>query len=162
MVCVTAPIVMHLFMLCTIFDRKTACNLFQILFAPLPPPPKKPTQIEIFKNPDLDLIRRIRQESGFYGFMIGFWICPKRRKIQFWIRKSWFWFSPQKVHTKYRRFREGSFAAHSQFYVWFPRLFDCNITVGAATPLTSKNSLVTKNVNSLFWCSPSAILVNRI
>ena len=22
-------------------------------------------------------------ESGFYGFMIRFWICPKRRKIRF-------------------------------------------------------------------------------
>ena len=141
---------------------KPLATFFKSFSPPSPPPPqKKPTQIEIFKNPDLDLIRRIRQESGFYGFMIGFWICPKRRKIQFWIRKSWFWFSPQKVHTKYRRFREGSFAAHSQFYVWFPRLFDCNITVGAATPLTSKNSLVTKNVHcfgvllSLFWLTES-------
>ena len=53
---------------------------------------------------------------------------------------------PRKTHSKYRRFREGSFAAHSRFYAWFPRLFDCNITVGAATPLTSKNSLVTKKV----------------
>ena len=53
---------------------------------------------------------------------------------------------PQKTHSKYRRFREESFAAHSRFYAWFPRLFDCNITVGAATPLTSKNSLVTKKV----------------
>ena len=142
MVCVTAPIVMHLrHLLSTIFDRKTACNSFQILFA-LP----TITQIEIFRNPDLDLIRRIHPESGFHGFMIRFWICPKRRKIQFWIRKSWFWFPPQKTHTKYRRFRGGRFAAHSRFYVWFPRLFDCNITVGAATPLTSKNSLVTKKV----------------
>ena len=32
-------------------------------------------------------------ESGFYGFMIRFWICPKRRKIRFWIRKSGFGFS---------------------------------------------------------------------
>ena len=118
---------MHLrHLLCTIFDRKTACNFFQ--------------------NPVFDLIRRIHKESGFNGFMIRFWICPKKRKIQFWIRKSWIWFSPKKTHSKYRRFREESFAAHSRFYAWFPHLFDCNITVGAATPLTSKNSLVTKKV----------------
>ena len=30
------------------------------------------------KNPDLDLIRRIRRECGFYGFMIRFWICPPK------------------------------------------------------------------------------------
>ena len=36
------------------------------------------------KNPDLDLIRRIHPECGFYGFM-----------IRFWIRKSGFGFSPK-------------------------------------------------------------------
>ena len=76
-VCNGTYIVMHLqHLLCTIFDRKTACNFFQ--------------------NPVFDLIRRIHKESGFNGFMIRFWICPKKRKIQFWIRKSWFWFSPEK------------------------------------------------------------------
>ena len=76
-VCNGTDIVMHSrHLLCTIFDRKTACNFFQ--------------------NPVFDLIRRIHKESGFNGFMIRFWICPKKRKIQFWIRKSWIWFSPQK------------------------------------------------------------------
>ena len=36
------------------------------------------------KDPDLDLIRRIHPECGFYGFM-----------IRFWIRKSGFGFSPK-------------------------------------------------------------------
>ena len=44
------------------------------------------------KNPDLDLIRRIHPECGFYEFMIRFWICPKTLKIRFWIRKSGFGF----------------------------------------------------------------------
>ena len=38
------------------------------------------------KNPDLDLIRTTHPECRFYGFMIRFWICPKKRKIRFWIR----------------------------------------------------------------------------
>ena len=54
------------------------------------------------KNPDLDLIRRIHPECGFYGLIIRYWICPKKRKIRFWIRKSGFGFSqknPPKVNT---------------------------------------------------------------
>ena len=35
-------------------------------------------------------------ERGFYGFMIRFWICPKKRKIRVWIRKSRFGFSQEK------------------------------------------------------------------
>ena len=44
------------------------------------------------ENPDLDLIRRIHPKSGFSGFMIRFWIYPKKLKIRFWIRKSGFGF----------------------------------------------------------------------
>ena len=53
-------------------------------------------QIVNLKNPDLDLIRRIYPECGFYGFIICFWICPKKLKIRFWIRKSGFGFSRKK------------------------------------------------------------------
>ena len=42
------------------------------------------------KNPDLDLIRRIHPECGFYGFKISFWICLKIRKVRFWIWKTRF------------------------------------------------------------------------
>ena len=48
------------------------------------------------QNPDLDLIRRIHPECGFYGFMIPSWICLQKRKIRFWIRKSGFGLSPKK------------------------------------------------------------------
>ena len=82
------------------FWSENRLQLFQILFAPPPSPPPKTTQIEIFKNPVVDLIRRIHKESGFNGFMIRLWICPKKRKIKFWIRKSWFWFSPTKKRTE--------------------------------------------------------------
>ena len=34
------------------------------------------------KNPDLDLIRGVHPECG-YGFMIRFWICPKKRQSDF-------------------------------------------------------------------------------
>ena len=49
------------------FVRKTACQkyFFQIL---------SQGKIVNLKNPDLDLIRRIHLECGFYGFMIRFWI----------------------------------------------------------------------------------------
>ena len=61
-----------------IFGRKTACQkyFFQIL-------PPKSAQILNLKNPDLDLIRRIHPECGFYGFMVCFWICPKTRNSVF-------------------------------------------------------------------------------
>ena len=35
------------------------------------------------KYPDLDLIRRIQPECGFYGFMIRFWICSQKAKSVF-------------------------------------------------------------------------------
>ena len=129
MVCVTAPILLCIILqhlLCTIFDRKTACNFFQ--------------------NPVFDLIRRIHKESGFNGIHDPFLDLPKKAKNPVLDSEILNLIFPQKTHSKYRRFREESFAAHSRFYAWFPRLFDCNITVGAATPLTSKNSLVTKKV----------------
>ena len=48
------------------------------------------------KNPDLDLIRSILLECGYFGFMIRFWISPKKRKIRFWIQESVFGFSQKK------------------------------------------------------------------
>ena len=65
-------------LLCSIFVRKTACQeyFFRILSQ------KKTAHVVHLKNPDLDLIRRIHPECGFYGFM-----------IRFWIRKSGFGFS---------------------------------------------------------------------
>ena len=30
------------------------------------------------KNPDLDLIQSVLIECGFFGFMIRFWISPKK------------------------------------------------------------------------------------
>ena len=55
--------------------RKTACQkyFFQILS-------QKNAQFVNLKKPDLDLIRRIHPECGFYGFMIRFWICAKNAK----------------------------------------------------------------------------------
>ena len=46
-------------------------------------PFQKNAQIVNHKNPDLDLIRRIHPEN--HGFMIRFWICPKKHKIRLWI-----------------------------------------------------------------------------
>ena len=40
------------------------------------------------KNPDLDVIRSILLECGYFRFMIRFWISPKKRKIRFWIQES--------------------------------------------------------------------------
>ena len=80
------------------FLRKTACQKY--FSNPFP----KNAQIVNLKNPDLDLIRRIHPECGFYEFMIRFWICPKTLKIRFWIRKSVFGFGnpyldfPEKTH----------------------------------------------------------------
>ena len=65
-------------------------RLSKILFSN--PFPKKRSDV------NLDLIRRIHSECGFYGFMIRFWICPQKRQIRFWIRKSRFGFSPKKTH----------------------------------------------------------------
>ena len=62
-------------LLCSIFVRKTACQKYFF---------QKNAHIVNLKNPDLDLIRRIHPECGFYGFM-----------IRFWIRISGFGFSPK-------------------------------------------------------------------
>ena len=51
------------------------------------------------KNPDLDLIRRIHPESGFYGFTIRFWICPKKEKSSFGLGNPDFDFPP-KTHPQ--------------------------------------------------------------
>ena len=78
-------------------EKPLVKNTFQILS-------QKNAQIVNLKNPDLDLIRRIHPECGFYEFMIRFWICPKTLKIRFWIRKSGFGFGnpyldfPEKTH----------------------------------------------------------------
>ena len=61
---------------------------------------QKNAQIANLKNPDLDLIRRIHPECGFYGFMICFWICPKKRKMRFWISKSGFGFSQKNAPSE--------------------------------------------------------------
>ena len=55
------------------FFRKIASQkyFFQILS-------QKNAQFVNLKNPDLDLIRRIHPECGFYGFMIRFWIWKSR------------------------------------------------------------------------------------
>ena len=64
-------------LLCTIFVRKTACRkyCFQILS------PQKNARIVNLKNPDLDFIRRIHQECGFYGLMIRFWIWKSAKSV---------------------------------------------------------------------------------
>ena len=77
------------------------------------PFPKKRSDRNL-ENLDLYLIRRIHPESGFYEFMIRFWICPKKTQnpfldseIRFWIRKSGFGFGfgnpdldfPGKTHS---------------------------------------------------------------
>ena len=63
------------------FSWKTACQkyFFQTL-------PKKNAEVVSLKNPDIDLIRSILLEYGF-------WISPKKRKIRFWIQESFFGFS---------------------------------------------------------------------
>ena len=60
-----------------LFGKPLVKNIF---FKSFPP---KNAQIVNLKNPDLDLIRRIHPEN--HGFMIRFWICPKKHKIRFWI-----------------------------------------------------------------------------
>ena len=55
------------------------------------------------KNPDLDLIRRIHPERGFYGFMIRFWICPKNAKYVFGFGNPHLDF-PKETHPKSRYF----------------------------------------------------------
>ena len=75
-------------------EKPLVKNTFQILS-------QKNAQIVNLKNPDLDLIRRIHPECGFYEFMIRFWICPKTLKIRFWIRKSVFGFSRKNAPLPY-------------------------------------------------------------
>ena len=60
-----------------LFFRKTACQKYFFL----KPFPKK-ARIVNLKNPDLDLIRKIHPECGFYGFMIQIWIFPKKTHPQ--------------------------------------------------------------------------------
>ena len=102
-------------LLCTIFVSKTACQnyFFQILS-------QKNAQIVNLKNPDVDLIRRIHPECGFYGFMIRFWICPQKCKIRFWIPNSGFGFS-QKKRTLNQQ--ESNFARAAYFFVHFFAVF---------------------------------------
>ena len=70
---------------CTI---SVACDSFSFFFEKLLVKntffktfPKKSSERE-FKNPDLDLIRNIHPECGFYGFMIQIWIFPKKTHPQ--------------------------------------------------------------------------------
>ena len=57
------------------FEKPLVKNTFFKTF------PKKSSEHE-FKNPDLDLIRNIHPECGFYGFMIQIWIFPKKTHPQ--------------------------------------------------------------------------------
>ena len=80
-------------LLCTIFVQKPLVT--KTFFKSFP---KNRSDCES-PNPDLELMRRIHPEGGFYGFMIRFWISPppqKKGNIGFWIRKSGFAFPPQK------------------------------------------------------------------
>ena len=58
----------------------------------------KNAQIASLKNPDLDLIRRIHPECGFYGFMIRFWICPKNPQIPCLDSEIRIWIFPKTPH----------------------------------------------------------------
>ena len=127
MVCVTAPILLCIYGICYVpfLIGKPLATFFKIRFSIWFEESTKKVDL-MDHDPFLDL--------------------PKKAKNPVLDSEILNLIFPQKTHSKYRRFREESFAAHSRFYAWFPRLFDCNITVGAATPLTSKNSLVTKKV----------------
>ena len=58
---------------CIIFAWKTACQKysFQILS-------QKNAEVVNLKNPDLDLIRSILLECGYFGFVTHFRIFPKK------------------------------------------------------------------------------------
>ena len=58
-------------------------RLSKVLFSN---PAQKNAEVVNLKNPDIDLIRSILLEYGF-------WISPKKRKIRFWIQESFFGFS---------------------------------------------------------------------
>ena len=78
-------------LLCTVcFIRKTAGQKysFQIRF-------QKNGQMVNLECPDLDLIRRIHPECGFYGFKIRFSIFPKKRKIFFLDSEIRIWMFPK-------------------------------------------------------------------
>ena len=74
------------------FLRRNACQkyFFQILS-------QKDAQIVNLENPDLDLIRRIRPESGFKGFMSRFWICPPKTQNPFLDSEIRIWIFPTKT-----------------------------------------------------------------
>ena len=105
--------------------------------------PKKNAQIVNLKNPDLDLIRRIHPECGFYGFMIRLWICTKKREIRFWIRKSRFGFS-RKTHPWL------SSIGKSGFRFWNLDFGFCNRTRNPKTDCTSAKSVFRVDFNSGF------------
>ena len=65
---------------------------------------QKTAQIAKLKNPDLDLIRRIHPECGFYRFMIRFWICPKKANSVFGFGNSDLDF-PKKTHPSFQPMR---------------------------------------------------------
>ena len=74
------------------FFRRNACQkyFFQILS-------QKDAQIVNLENSDLDLIRRIRPESGFKGFMSRFWICPPKTQNPFLDSEIRIWIFPTKT-----------------------------------------------------------------
>ena len=105
-------------LLCTIFVRKTAWQkyCFQILS------PKK-AQIASLKNPNLDLIRRIHPECGFHGFMIRFWICPKKpAKSVFGFWNPGLDFPKNTAPSQYWVSRCSSGTTHPTLW-WFHRFF---------------------------------------
>ena len=62
--------------------------LFQIL-------PQKNAEVGNPKNPDLYLIRSILLECGYFGFIIRFWISPKKPQ-NLWIPRIRFQIFPKK------------------------------------------------------------------
>ena len=53
------------------------------------------------KNPDLDLIRSILLECGYFGFMIRFWISTKKTQNPFLDSRIRFWIFPKKRTLSY-------------------------------------------------------------
>ena len=96
------------------FFRKTACQKY--FFSN--PFPKTNAQIVNLKNPNLDLIRKIHPECGFYGFMIRFWICPKNAKsvfrfeIRIWIFPRKRTQNPDIFESPYFVLKESAFCPH--------------------------------------------------
>ena len=50
------------------------------------------------RSPDLDFIRRIHPESGFYGFMIPFWTLPQKTQNPFLDSEIRIWIFPKQTH----------------------------------------------------------------